>query len=71
MVCGCVLMLCGEVCVGMVIQKVGLFCVWRGRNSDGSSAAVRVMSGWLRTAWDWFVWLACVGLRFGVGAIGG
>ena len=55
----------------MVIQKVGLFCVWRGRSSDGSSAAVRVMSGWLRTAWDWFVWIACVGLRFGVGAIGG
>ena len=54
----------------MVIQKVGLFCGWRGRSSDGRSAAVRVVIGWLGTAWNWFVWLACVGMMFGVGAIG-
>ena len=67
--CGCV-PLCGEVCVGMMIQKVGLFSGWRGERSDGSSAGVWVVIGWLGMVWDCFVWLGCVCLSFGVSAMG-
>ena len=73
-VCVCVeyacVALCGEVCVGMVIQKVGLFSGWWGRRSGGSSAGVWVVIGWLGSVWDSIVWLACVCVSFGVSAVG-
>ena len=54
----------------MMIQKVGLFSGWRGERSDGSSAGVLVVIGWLGPVWDCFVWLGCVCLSFGVSAMG-
>ena len=55
----------------MVVQKVGLFCGWRGWRSDGSVAGVWVVIGRLGAACDCLVWLGCVGLWFGLLGISG